>query len=375
MLATDQLSLNLTPPGWHASGSLRPHGWTPYHDAFPATPTFILGLGTYTMRSSRVFTLMTGVALIAACSGDDGNGPSNVKPTAAFTYECTNLVCVFTDQSSDEDGTIASRSWDFGDGSSGTGATANHTYTAAGDYDVTVEATDDGGLPDTSDPQTVTVTAGSATSSASFTATCTGLACVLDNTSTATGSVTTFEWTFGDGQTSTDEEPGSVVYTVTSPTTFTITLKVTSDGVLSQATKQVRVSPAATLTCNGVDCALVLDQAATVVVTLQTADCEAHGNTFVITAPAVDTLFTDGCFSPVSPAAGSSFTLNNGEAYEAGTELSAEVLTGLAGAENPQLRVTGTFETGWTLEFDDGFVGEGEPDFNDLVIKVVATPQ
>jgi hypothetical protein len=103
--------------------------------------------------------------------------------------------------------------------------------------------------------------------------------------------------------------------------------------------------------------------------------CEAHGNTFVITAPAVDTLFTDGCFSPVVPEPGSSFTLNNGDAYAAGTQLSAEVLTGVAGAENPQLRVTGTFDTGWTLEFDDGFVGQNEPDFNDLVIKVEATPQ
>jgi PKD repeat protein len=327
------------------------------------------------MRSSRVFTLMTGVALIAACSGDDGNGPSNTAPTASFTYECTNLSCTFTDQSADDDGTIASRSWDFGDGSSGTAAIATHTYTQPGDYDVTVEATDDGGLTNTSAAQTVTVTAGSATSQASFTVACTGLTCALDNTSVFTGSVTDFEWTFGDGQTSTDEEPGSVVYTVTEPTTFTITLKVTSDGVLSQATKQVRVSPAATLTCNGVACALVLDQAATVVVTLETVGCEAHGNTFVITTPAVDTLFTDGCFSPVVPQPGSAFTLNNGDAYAAGTQLSAEVLTGVAGAENPQLRVTGTFETGWTLEFDDGFVGAGEPDFNDLVIKVVATPQ
>jgi PKD repeat protein len=326
------------------------------------------------MRSSRVFTLMTGVALIAACS-DNGNGPSNTAPTASFTYECTNLSCTFTDQSADDDGTIASRSWDFGDGSSGTAAVATHTYTQPGDYDVTVEATDDGGLTNTSAAQTVTVTAGSATSQASFTVTCTGLTCALDNTSVFTGSVTDFEWSFGDGQTSTDEEPGSVVYTVTQPTTFTITLKVTSDGVLSQATKQVRVSPAATLTCNGVACALVLDQAATVEVTLESVGCEAHGNTFVITAPAVDTLFTDGCFSPVVPQPGSAFTLNNGDAYAAGTQLSAEVLTGVAGAENPQLRVTGTFETGWTLEFDDGFVGVGEPDFNDLVIKVVATPQ
>ena len=328
------------------------------------------------MRSSRVFTLMTGVALIAACGGDDGgNGPSNTAPTAAFTYECTNLSCTFTDQSADDDGDITSRSWDFGDGSSGTGASATHTYANAGDYDVTVEATDNGGLTDTSDPQTVTVTAASATVQADFDVTCTGLTCVLTNSSTATGGSATYLWTFGDGQTSTDQNPAPVVYDVTTPTTFTITLVATNGAATSQASKQVRVSPAATLTCNGVACALVLDQASTVVVTLESVGCEAHGNTFVITAPAVDTLFTDGCFSPAAPQPGSSFTLNNGDAYPAGTQLSAEVLTGVAGAENPQLRVTGTFDTGWTLEFDDGFVGVGEPDFNDLVIKVVATPQ
>ncbi len=38
------------------------------------------------MRSSRVFTLVAGMALIAACGGDGGNGPSNTAPTAAFTY-------------------------------------------------------------------------------------------------------------------------------------------------------------------------------------------------------------------------------------------------------------------------------------------------
>ncbi len=328
------------------------------------------------MRSSRVFTLMTGVALIAACGSDNGgNGPVNTAPTASFTYECTNLTCAFTDHSSDEDGTIASRSWDFGDGNTGTGATANHTFSQAGMFDVTIEVTDDGGKSTTSDPQSVTVTAASATVQADFDVSCTGFVCTLDNTSTATGSTNTFAWDFGDGQTSTDEDPAPVTYDVSAPTTFTITLLVTSDGIPSQATKQVRVSPAATLTCNGVDCSLLLDQAATVVVTLQDRDCEAHGNTFVITAPAVDTLFTDGCFSPKVPDDGSSFTLNNGDAYAAGTQLSAEVLTGVAGAENPQLRVTGTFANGWTLEFDDGFVGPGEPDFNDLVIKVVATPQ
>ena len=88
----------------------------------------------------------------------------------------------------------------------------------------------------------------------------------------------------------------------------------------------------------------------------------------------MDTLFTDGCFAPVSPAPGSSFTLNNGAAYDAGTQLAAEVLTGVTGATNAQLKVTGDFASGWTLSFDDGFVGPGEPDFNDLVITVKATP-
>jgi PKD repeat protein len=329
------------------------------------------------MRSSPVFTLVAGVALIAACGGDGdgGGGPSNTAPTASFTYECTNLTCTFTDQSTDADGTVASLNWNFGDSQTGTGDAPSHTYAAAGTYNVTVRATDDDSDSDTSDPQAVTVTATSATVQASFDALCTGLTCTLDNSSTATGVTTTYLWDFGDGQqTSTDEDPAPVTYVVSAPTTFTITLVVTSDGVVSQATKQVRVSPAATLTCGNVACSLHLDQAATVVVTLTTEDCEVHGNTFVITEPAIDTLFTDGCFSPVNPAPGSSFTLNSGAAYPAGTDLSAEVLTGVAGAQNPQLRVTGTFDDGWKLEFDDGFVGVGEPDFNDLVISVVATP-
>ena len=339
--------------------------------AFPATTSFILGLGTYTMRSSHVFTLMTGVALIAACGDNGGNGPANTAPTAAFTYECTNLTCAFTDHSTDDDGTIASRDWDFGDGSAhATAVNPNHTYAGAGTYNVTLAATDNDGDSDTSPSQPVTVTAASATVQAGFNVACAGLTCTLTNTSTATGVTTTYAWNFGDGQTSNAQNPAPVVYDASAPTTFTIALVVTSDGISSQATKQVRVSPPASLTCNGVGCALLLDQASTVVVTLKSESCDAHGNTFVITAPAVDTLFTDGCFT----TAGTSFTLNNGDAYAAGTQLSAEVLTGVAGADNPQLTVTGTFAAGWELRFDDGFIGPNEPDFNDLVIGVVATP-
>ena len=213
-LAARHPSSNLTPHGWHGSGSLQSAGPIPYHDAFRATPTFILGLGNYTMRSSRVFTLMTGVALIAACSGDKAAmvPRTRLRRRASRTSAPTSAAPsptrarMTTARSRRATGTSVTETPEP--------ARARRTPTpTAGDYDVTVEATDDGGLTDTSDPQTVTVTAQSATSQANFDVTCTGLTCTLDNTSVFTGSVTDFEWTFGDGQTSTDEEPGSVVYT------------------------------------------------------------------------------------------------------------------------------------------------------------------
>ena len=329
------------------------------------------------MRSSRVFTLVAGVALLAACGGDGGgNGTQNEAPAANFTTDCNDLACTFTDASTDNDGTVASLAWDFGDAASGSNTstakpTATHTFSGQGTYQVKLTATDNDG---DNNAKTIPVTVTAATPggpSASFDVTCGGLSCTVDNTSTAAGTIT-YAWNFGDGQTSTAEEPGTVTYAVDVPTTFTITLVVTADGGSSQATKQVHVGPGATLTCGTTpDCTLLLDQRATVVVTLQTNDCEAHGNTFVITQPEpVDTLFKDGCFA----TEGTSFQLNNGGAYDAGTQLAAEVLTGVAGSTNAQLQVTGSFAAGWTLSFDDGFVGPGEPDFNDLVILVKATP-
>jgi len=331
------------------------------------------------MRSSRVLTLVAGVALLAACGGDGGgNGTQNDPPAANFTTDCNDLACTFTDASTDNDGTVASLVWDFGDPASGTAnntstakPTAPHTFSGPGTFQVKLTAKDnDGGENSKTIP--VTVTAGTPGGpSASFNVTCGGLSCTVDNTSTATGTTITWAWDFGDGQTSTAEEPGTVTYDVASPTTFTITLVVTADGNSSQATKQVHVGPGATLTCGTTpDCTLLLDQRSTVKVTLVSSSCEAHGNTFVITQPAVDTLFTDGCFTPD----GTSFDLNNGDAYDQGTQLAAEVLTGVAGSTNAQLQVTGDFASGWTLKFDDGFVGPGEPDFNDLEILVKATP-
>ena len=74
-----------------------------------------------------------------------GTPPVNQAPAANFTYSCTGLTCAFTDASSDSDGSIVSRSWNFGDGTSSTSANPSHTYAAANTYGVTLTVTDDDG--------------------------------------------------------------------------------------------------------------------------------------------------------------------------------------------------------------------------------------
>ena len=77
----------------------------------------------------------------ASCSGG-----SNTAPVANFTFTTTRLKATFTDTSTDAEGNIASRSWDFGDGSSSTATNPTHRYAAPGRYNVTETVTDAGGL-------------------------------------------------------------------------------------------------------------------------------------------------------------------------------------------------------------------------------------
>jgi PKD repeat protein len=81
---------------------------------------------------------------------------ANVPPTAAFTYSCTYLSCTFTDTSTDSDGSISSRLWNFGDGTTSTAQNPSHAYTVAGSYTVTLTVTDNGGAS-ASTSKTVTV--------------------------------------------------------------------------------------------------------------------------------------------------------------------------------------------------------------------------
>src|SRR5207302_8605876 len=96
--------------------------------------------------------------------------PTDVPPTASFTASGTSAdtpVSFDGTGSTDVDGTIASYSWNFGDGITATGATPTHVYGKGGTYTVTLMVTDNGGK--TSAPATSQVTVTDEPPTASFT--------------------------------------------------------------------------------------------------------------------------------------------------------------------------------------------------------------
>ena len=83
---------------------------------------------------------------------------NNARPVAAISANPTTgqapLAVSFNGSGSTDDGTIVSYAWDFGDGTSATGANRSHSYTDPGVYLATLTVTDDGGKTDT---ETVTI--------------------------------------------------------------------------------------------------------------------------------------------------------------------------------------------------------------------------
>ncbi len=98
----------------------------------------------------------------AKTTGSSGNPP----PVANFTSSVSGLTASFTDTSSDSNGTIVARNWNFGDGSTSTATNPSRTYTSVGTYTVTLTVADNGGATNTA---TRTITVGSSGGTQTYT--------------------------------------------------------------------------------------------------------------------------------------------------------------------------------------------------------------
>jgi gliding motility-associated-like protein len=180
-------------------------------------------------------------------------------PVPNFTFtnnnECAGTVISFSNVTTGTNGSTT-YFWDFGDGSNSTLDNPTHTYATAGTYSVTLMATNGTNCKVTSSANVVTVTS-SPVSSFTFTNDnqCAGTVLSFTNTSTGTTGASSYEWSFGDGVTSTQMNP---THSYGTGGTYNVTLTVKNAGscmnVSVPKVVTVKATPVATFTFNSPSC-------------------------------------------------------------------------------------------------------------------------
>jgi subtilisin family serine protease len=222
------------------------------HNPSTAPRTVASQLSSYATKGVVLSSLSTNNHLLYSLEQSEGSTtptptPTNISPTVNFSQSCTSLSCTFTDQSTDADGSISARLWNFGNGVTSTVKNPTYSYPAAGTYTVSLRVTDNAGATATTS-KAVTVSAPATTNTpptANFTASCTSLSCGFTDQSTdAGGSIAAWNWNFGNGVTSTVRNPS---YSYPAAGTYNVTLTVTDNaGAKTSITKTITVSSAST---------------------------------------------------------------------------------------------------------------------------------
>lgn len=167
-----------------------------------------------------------------------------VNLVASFTASPTSgpapLTVAFTDTST---GGATSWSWTFGDGGTSTLQNPSYTYAAAGTYTVTLKVTNAGGSDTETKVSFVTVTEHQPPTAAFSADVTTGAApLAVHFIDGSTNGPTSWLWVFGDGATSTEQNPE---HTYMAPGMYTVSLTVAKAGVSDIETKMdyIAVTP------------------------------------------------------------------------------------------------------------------------------------
>ncbi len=188
-------------------------------------------------------------------SGTVINPSGAVAPVANVTATPTSgtapLAVQFNGSTSfDQDGTIVSYAWNFGDGATTTGAIASHAYVIPGTYTATLIVTDNTGLtgsqsaaiqvqsPTVNAAPIARITATPVSGSAPLNVTFDGT-----TSSDSDGSIVSYQWNFGDGATGVGS---TIQHSYQSAGNYTATLTVTDNaGANASTTMLVQVTQGA----------------------------------------------------------------------------------------------------------------------------------
>jgi len=154
-------------------------------------------------------------ALFVIACEEDFNDPAGDFAYAASSDN--SLLVSFSPAGTDG----VSATWDFGDGETSSSVSPSHTYTSGGDYTVTLTIAGEKGTKPAVISKIITVLSPNPTAKITF---------VVDGQTVAFTGTTTYAtsvvWDFGDGETSTEENP---THTYVASGSYTVTLTATSE--------------------------------------------------------------------------------------------------------------------------------------------------
>ncbi len=188
-----------------------------YNNAGTYTVTLQVSNGDYTRTVSKTITVLAPI-------------------TVGFSYSPANPVVGQDVQFSNAStGSITSYSWNFGDGSSSTLKDPVHKYSSAGNFTVTLTATNAKGSKSKS--QTITVSQ-SISPSFSYNPASPYAGQTVQFTDSSSGNPTSWSWDFGDGSTSSLQNP---THAYSSAGTYTVTLTASNKLETKTASKTINV--------------------------------------------------------------------------------------------------------------------------------------
>ena len=207
---------------------------------------------TASAQSFNVKSYLTSTGNVAGIQGTQSGGMVALQQVLVVEYTAAPPVATFTWSPNSPDrgtsvnfdaststGIISGYAWDFGDGNTGSGKTASHTYTTAGDKTVQLTVTGPGG----SNSATHTVHVKEPAPIIDFTpASANGPAPLTVNfqaTNTG-GAVNSWDWNFGDGTAHGSGQ--SVSHTYTTAGTYSVTLTATGPDYTATASKPNSIS-------------------------------------------------------------------------------------------------------------------------------------